>query len=74
MKRSAKEEADSVKITPLGAGNEVGRSCILLEYKEKKILVSKLDNKVYFIIICYINKRRIFQKKKKTCSLLLSLL
>ena len=30
---------DLLTITPLGAGNEVGRSCILLEFKNKKILV-----------------------------------
>jgi cleavage and polyadenylation specificity factor subunit 3 len=29
------EDSDILKITPLGAGNEVGRSCILLEYKGK---------------------------------------
>lgn len=27
------EESDILKLTPLGAGNEVGRSCILLEFK-----------------------------------------
>ncbi|KAI8888611.1 Metallo-hydrolase/oxidoreductase [Backusella circina FSU 941] len=39
MKRSAEKQADSVKITSLGAGNEVGRSCILLEYKNKRVLL-----------------------------------
>jgi cleavage and polyadenylation specificity factor subunit 3 len=34
------DEADILKITPLGAGNEVGRSCIVLEYKGKTIMVS----------------------------------
>ncbi len=29
-----------LKITPIGAGSEVGRSCIVLEYKGKKIMVS----------------------------------
>ena len=29
------EESDILKLTPLGAGNEVGRSCILLEFKGK---------------------------------------
>jgi len=32
-------QTDILKITPLGAGNEVGRSCILLEYKGKTIMV-----------------------------------
>lgn len=27
------EEVPRVRITPLGAGQEVGRSCIILEYK-----------------------------------------
>jgi cleavage and polyadenylation specificity factor subunit 3 len=35
------DENDLLKITPLGAGNEVGRSSILMEYKGKTILVSK---------------------------------
>lgn len=30
----------TLKLTPLGAGQEVGRSCILLEFKEKRVLVS----------------------------------
>ena len=32
-----------LKITPLGAGSEVGRSCIILEYKNKKIMVEKRE-------------------------------
>ncbi|ORX48407.1 Metallo-hydrolase/oxidoreductase [Piromyces finnis] len=32
-------QTDMLKITPLGAGNEVGRSCILLEYKGKTIML-----------------------------------
>lgn len=33
------EESDLLSITPLGAGQEVGRSCIMLEYKGKKIML-----------------------------------
>ncbi|KAI8366660.1 beta-lactamase-like protein [Radiomyces spectabilis] len=33
------DDNDLLKITPLGAGNEVGRSSILLEYKGKTILL-----------------------------------
>lgn len=33
------DENDLLKITPLGSGNEVGRSSILLEYKGKTVLV-----------------------------------
>lgn len=32
-------EGSKIEITPLGAGNEVGRSCILLTYKDKSILL-----------------------------------
>lgn len=32
------EENDLLLIKPLGAGQEVGRSCILLEFKGKKVL------------------------------------
>ena len=30
---------DYLEITPLGAGNEVGRSCIYLECKGRKIML-----------------------------------
>ncbi|KAF6198483.1 hypothetical protein GE061_008231 [Apolygus lucorum] len=33
------EESDLLSITPLGAGQEVGRSCIMVEYKGKKIML-----------------------------------
>uniref|UniRef100_T1HZV1 Uncharacterized protein n=2 Tax=Rhodnius prolixus TaxID=13249 RepID=T1HZV1_RHOPR len=33
------EESDLLAITPLGAGQEVGRSCIMVEYKGKKIML-----------------------------------
>ncbi|XP_008555334.1 cleavage and polyadenylation specificity factor 73-like [Microplitis demolitor] len=33
------EGSDLLSITPLGAGQEVGRSCILLEFKGKKIML-----------------------------------
>ena len=39
------DENDLLKLTPLGAGNEVGRSSILLEYKGKTILVRKKKKK-----------------------------
>uniref|UniRef100_A0A8C1QE72 Cleavage and polyadenylation specific factor 3 n=1 Tax=Cyprinus carpio TaxID=7962 RepID=A0A8C1QE72_CYPCA len=34
------EESDQLLIRPLGAGQEVGRSCIILEFKGRKIMVS----------------------------------
>lgn len=33
------EESDQLNIRPLGAGQEVGRSCIMLEFKGKKIML-----------------------------------
>lgn len=33
------EESDQLVIRPLGAGQEVGRSCIMIEYKGKKIML-----------------------------------
>jgi cleavage and polyadenylation specificity factor subunit 3 len=35
------EDEDLMEITPLGAGNEVGRSCIILKFKGKTVMVSK---------------------------------
>lgn len=31
--------SEKMKITPLGAGSEVGRSCIIVEFKGKTIMV-----------------------------------
>ena len=33
------DEADLMEVTPLGAGSEVGRSCHVLKYKGKTVLV-----------------------------------
>ncbi|XP_010785231.1 cleavage and polyadenylation specificity factor subunit 3-like, partial [Notothenia coriiceps] len=33
------EESDQLLIRPLGAGQEVGRSCIILEFKGRKIML-----------------------------------
>lgn len=35
----ASREGDQLIITPLGAGNEVGRSCVYMSYKGKTVLV-----------------------------------
>lgn len=32
-------EADRLTITPLGAGSEVGRSCVYMSFKGKTVLV-----------------------------------
>ena len=36
---SAAKEEDKLIVTPLGAGNEVGRSCVYMSYKGKNVLV-----------------------------------
>ncbi|KAJ3065490.1 Cleavage and polyadenylation specificity factor subunit 3 [Podochytrium sp. JEL0797] len=36
---AAQDAADILRITPLGAGQEVGRSCLLLEYKNKTVML-----------------------------------
>ncbi|KAJ2796876.1 endoribonuclease ysh1, partial [Coemansia helicoidea] len=33
------DEGDLLRITPLGAGREVGRSCLLLQYKGKTVML-----------------------------------
>ena len=38
---------DKLTITPLGAGLEVGRSCIVLSYKGKNVMVSLTQNLKY---------------------------
>ena len=37
--QSVEIESDLLMIRPLGAGQEVGRSCVVLEFKGKKILL-----------------------------------
>lgn len=34
-------DQDIMRITPLGAGNEVGRSAVLVTFKGKSVLVNK---------------------------------
>ena len=36
---SPTEESDLMKITPLGSGQEVGRSCHVVQFKDKKIML-----------------------------------
>lgn len=33
--------SEKMRIKPLGAGNEVGRSCIIVEFKGKRIMVRR---------------------------------
>ena len=36
---SPTEESDLMKITPMGSGQEVGRSCHIVSFKDKKIML-----------------------------------
>ena len=36
------EEDETMEIMPLGAGNEVGRSCVYMKYKGKHVMVRAL--------------------------------
>ncbi|KAK9939792.1 hypothetical protein M0R45_016478 [Rubus argutus] len=38
LSASAAKEEDKLVVTPLGAGNEVGRSCVYMSYKGKNVL------------------------------------
>eukprot|EP00871_Galdieria_phlegrea_P003291 jgi/Galph1/3963/GphlegSOOS_G2615.1 len=38
VSKSIKIQDDTLQITPLGAGNEVGRSCVMLTFKEKTVM------------------------------------
>ena len=38
-KRRIEDSEDLLVVQPLGAGQEVGRSCILLEFKGKKVML-----------------------------------
>ena len=38
-KRKTEESEDLLVVQPLGAGQEVGRSCILIEFKGKKVML-----------------------------------
>lgn len=42
-------EGDQLTITPLGAGNEVGRSCVYMSYKSKTVLVCLLILLILFL-------------------------
>lgn len=37
-------EGDELIITPLGAGNEVGRSCVYMSFKGKVVMVGTLPS------------------------------
>ena len=39
MQSERKNEAYDLSIMPIGAGREVGRSCVILEFRAKKIML-----------------------------------
>ncbi len=44
-------EGDTLEIIPLGAGGEVGRSCVLLKYKGKTVMVLESYNLTASLIV-----------------------
>ncbi|KAL2607486.1 hypothetical protein R1flu_026059 [Riccia fluitans] len=44
----ARADGDKLDITPLGAGNEVGRSCVVMTYKDKTVLFDRGIHPGYF--------------------------
>jgi hypothetical protein len=46
-------QGDILEITPLGAGNEVGRSCIILKFKGKTLMVRSLASIVTLRVISF---------------------
>lgn len=42
-KLTKKIGSDILEIVPLGGGSEVGRSCIMIKFKGKLIMVEKFD-------------------------------
>lgn len=48
----ASREGDQLIITPLGAGNEVGRSCVYMSYKGKTVLVCEGIKLLLVLIVC----------------------
>ena len=54
VRNNRENSESSVKITPLGAGQEVGRSCILIEYRDKTVVVTFDLPHIFFIFILYL--------------------
>ena len=38
-KRKPEDNADLLEVMPIGAGSEVGRSCVVLKFKGKTVMV-----------------------------------
>jgi hypothetical protein len=50
--------ADSLEIMPIGAGNEVGRSCVILKYKGKVVMVLLWRKLIFSSIVVFIQHIR----------------
>lgn len=53
-------DGDQLIITPLGAGNEVGRSCVYMSYKGKTVLVwcsihTKCPHPIFLLIVSFLH-------------------
>lgn len=62
-KRKGAIADDTLEIMPIGAGNEVGRSCVLMKFKGKSIMVyctnSGVDNTMVYISLTAVFTLRI---------------
>lgn len=56
-RKKVEDNEDLLVVKPLGAGQEVGRSCILLEFKGKKVMVQhfefKFKKSFYLLHFCF---------------------
>lgn len=43
-------DTEILTVTPLGGGQEVGRSCILVEFKRRTLLLGKHDHSIQRVI------------------------
>lgn len=53
-KDTSADLTETMKVTPFGAGSEVGRSCILLEYQGMRVLLDCGVHPGYFICLFYV--------------------
>lgn len=54
-------DGDKLDVTPLGAGNEVGRSCVYMTYKGKTVLVrASVISEAVFLCLCRVEWLHVF--------------
>lgn len=58
MREGAEDDHETMRIMPIGAGNEVGRSCVILKYMGKTIMLDCGIHPVGAIRICVYSEVR----------------